>query len=60
MAKSAPTKNVEVLIRTSVYVPVSAKTLEDALEAGRTLKISDVIDYQGHDVIDHNIEVVGI
>lgn len=60
MAKSAPTKNVELLIRSSVYVAVSAKTLEDALEAGRALKISDVIDYKGNEVLDHNIMVVAV
>lgn len=60
MAKSTPTKSVEILLRASVYVPVSAKTLEDALEIGRKLTLRDIADFSGNELIDYNIEVTGL
>jgi hypothetical protein len=39
-------------------MPVQGKTLEAALEVGRSLKWSDVAEFDG-DVMDANITVIG-
>jgi hypothetical protein len=58
LAKNPAEIQVEFIVRASTYVPVRAKTLEEAIEIARTYKLSDVATFEG-EVLDGNVSVAG-
>lgn len=49
----------EVLVRGLVEVPVGGKTLAEALEDAKTIRLGDVFPAQG-ELVDGNLEITGV
>jgi hypothetical protein len=58
---SKPTFTLQVKVVTVVDVPVEADSIEQALEIGKTTRLSDVVAYEdGVIENDHKVEVIGV
>jgi hypothetical protein len=49
-----------VRIVSDLCVELGNLTLEDALAKARGLKVTDIVDFNGHDVNDFSITVTGV
>ena len=61
MEKSADRFKVELLVKVSLYAPVKATSLDEALEASKKLKLSDVLTIKRpDDMRDMQLEIAGV